>query len=222
MPRARLGPADLQRLHKLSSHHRKVIEDNSHSGCFYCYAVLVPASSFVTEWCDGGETALCPHCGIDSVIPLDGFSGWEKEEVLLEMHEHYFGVTKERKEMKKVDELTELVVTDREPVDFAQTQKEAYANSVSKKFWEAPPNIPEKLALIHSEISEALEEYRDGHDLKKTYLKNGKPEGFGVELADAVIRIMDLAENQSIDLATLIRIKMRYNATRPEKHGKLC
>lgn len=79
-------------------------------------------------------------------------------------------------------------------------------------------SIPEKLALIHSEISEALEEYRNG----TAYVyegDNGKPEGLAVELADAVIRIFDLAGALEIDLEEAIRAKHRYNATRPQRHG---
>lgn len=47
-----------------------------------------------------------------------------------------------------------------------------------------------------------------------------KPEGFPVELADVMIRLMDLAERMGIDLAEMINIKMAYNATRPYRHGR--
>lgn len=77
--------------------------------------------------------------------------------------------------------------------------------------------IPEKLALIHGEISEALECYRD--DQLYEYEENGKPEGFGVELADAVIRILDLAGALGIDLQDAMEKKHAYNAARPERHG---
>jgi NTP pyrophosphatase (non-canonical NTP hydrolase) len=75
--------------------------------------------------------------------------------------------------------------------------------------------IPLKLALIHSEISEALEEYRDGNI--ETYHRetDGKPEGFGIELADAIIRILDLAEALDIDLQGAIEQKHAFNVTRP-------
>ena len=81
-------------------------------------------------------------------------------------------------------------------------------------------NIASKLALIHSEVSEALEELRAGDGLSDFYYdKNGKPYGFAVELADAVIRILDLAEAMGIDMEEMIKIKMAYNEKRAYKHG---
>lgn len=112
----------------------------------------------------------------------------------------------------------------------------AHGNAVSKGFWDdqklAPHShlldlgrvqrtIPEKLALIHSEVSEALEDYRDGH-MVTTVDAKGKPVGFPSELADIVIRICDLAGALGIDLDAEIEQKVRYNASRPHKHGKVC
>lgn len=85
-------------------------------------------------------------------------------------------------------------------------------------------DVPAKLCLIHSEISEALEENRDPVAREKGHYyvsPTGKPEGFGIELADAAIRIMDLAESMGIDLENMIEIKSGYNRTRPYKHGKV-
>lgn len=84
-------------------------------------------------------------------------------------------------------------------------------------------NIPEKLALIHSEISEALEEYRV-HGMnpdKMIYVEEGKqkPEGFAVELADAMIRIFDLCGRYDIPIEQALRVKIGYNSTRPYRHG---
>lgn len=75
-----------------------------------------------------------------------------------------------------------------------------------------------RIALMHSELSEAVEEAR--HDKYRMYTgANGKPEGVVVELADAVIRIMDACEALGLDLDEAIEAKHAYNATRPHRHG---
>jgi NTP pyrophosphatase (non-canonical NTP hydrolase) len=85
------------------------------------------------------------------------------------------------------------------------------------------PNIPEKLALIHSEVSEALEAYRDGWMDTRIDAASKKPEGFPSEIADVLIRIGDLCGYLGIDLALEVRLKQAYNATRAHRHGgKVC
>lgn len=61
-----LDEAQLKAAHSHSSNHRQVVEQSRVCGCFYCQETFAPAT--IKEWIDGGETALCPHCGIDSVI----------------------------------------------------------------------------------------------------------------------------------------------------------
>lgn len=87
-------------------------------------------------------------------------------------------------------------------------------------WWEGAATgiIPEKLALIHSEVSEALEEYRNGN-MEIYHAESGKPEGFGVELADAIIRILDLAAWLGLDVDQLVGAKHAYNGTRAYRHG---
>jgi NTP pyrophosphatase (non-canonical NTP hydrolase) len=81
--------------------------------------------------------------------------------------------------------------------------------------------IPEKLCLIHSEVSEALECYRDPeHAPAEAYFGDGgKPEGLPAELADVVIRCADLAGALGIDLDKAIRDKLAWNTARPQRHG---
>jgi NTP pyrophosphatase (non-canonical NTP hydrolase) len=73
-------------------------------------------------------------------------------------------------------------------------------------------NVAEKLCLIHSEISEAMEGHRKG--LKDDHLP--EREMIEVELADAVIRIMDLAGKMELDLSGAIIEKLEYNKTRSD------
>jgi NTP pyrophosphatase (non-canonical NTP hydrolase) len=106
----------------------------------------------------------------------------------------------------------------------------AYKNSAAKGFWDEhktgalhPETISSKLALIHSEVSEALEDARGGA-MKTRFLsetgREGKPVGFPTELADIIIRVGDLAARLGIDLEDEVTTKMVYNATRPRMHGR--
>ncbi len=92
----------------------------------------------------------------------------------------------------------------------------------SKGFITIWGNVPEKLMLVVTELSEAMEAYRKleltnlGIDTRKV-LSN-----FNEELADATIRIFDLCGSLDIDLEKEIAKKMKINEVRPFKHGKSC
>ena len=97
----------------------------------------------------------------------------------------------------------------------------AHNNSVNHGFWEKERNFGEVIALMHTELSEAFEEYRHGRGFNETYYENGtKPCGIPSELADVVIRIFDFCGGNDIDLEKIILEKMEYNETRPYKHGE--
>lgn len=108
------------------------------------------------------------------------------------------------------------------PVDLNDLQERIYANAVEHGFWDARKSFGETIALIHTEISEAFEEYRNGHAPDEVYFNPEhpeKPEGIPVEMADAVIRILDWAESEGVNLQQVILNKMAYNETRPYMHG---
>jgi NTP pyrophosphatase (non-canonical NTP hydrolase) len=74
------------------------------------------------------------------------------------------------------------------------------------------------LCLIHSEVSEALEALRIG-DMYHFEGSDSKPEGIASELADVIIRVLDLSEALGIDIGQAIIDKMRYNERRAHRHG---
>lgn len=127
--------------------------------------------------------------------------------------------------------------------------KEVHENAVSHGWWDKEPSFGEIIALCHSELSEALEEYRAGRTPTKIHFtgskckesggfcvpdaqdecpnnpqecgayKIGKPEGIDIELADCILRILDYCGHAGIDIDEAIALKHEYNKTRPYKHG---
>ena len=86
--------------------------------------------------------------------------------------------------------------------------QQAYETAKSKGWHDKPIETGTALALIHSEVSEALEADRKGDQ-----------ENFEEELADIAIRIFDLCGSRGIDLEDAIETKMEKNKGRSYKHG---
>ena len=80
--------AEYQRLHAYSSHNRVLIGKANRCYCFHCTRALSPAE--ITRYADDGETALCPHCGIDAVIPDSIGSEVLTEMMVREMNKYWF------------------------------------------------------------------------------------------------------------------------------------
>lgn len=92
--------------------------------------------------------------------------------------------------------------------------------AVEKGWWDTSADIDDKLMNLHAEISEAWEEHRNGHDIQEVYLReDGKPEGIPIELADLIIRTLDMCAAYGIDIEKAILLKHEYNKTRPYRHG---
>jgi NTP pyrophosphatase (non-canonical NTP hydrolase) len=101
--------------------------------------------------------------------------------------------------------------------NWRRIEEEVHQNARDKGFWKGETGAtPTKIALIHSEVSEALEAWRKRNPVSKKIAPHSE---FAEELADAVIRIMDLARASNLDLGLAIIEKIRFNKTREYQHG---
>ena len=122
-------------------------------------------------------------------------------------------------------------------MNIKEIQREIHRVNVEKGFWEDRKNVGEVLMLIVSELGEALDAHRadkkaDVEAFDARAIDRTEPEDYQIdfqqcikdtfedEIADTVIRILDMCEGFGIDLERHIVLKLEYNKTRPYKHGK--
>lgn len=77
----------IKKIHAYASHNKALIEKSQKCYCFYCKNVM--DSSEINRYLDEEETALCPKCGIDSIIP-DGIDENIDKGIIEEMHDYWF------------------------------------------------------------------------------------------------------------------------------------
>jgi len=101
-------------------------------------------------------------------------------------------------------------------MEISQMQVEVHRTAVEHGWWESPRPVGEVLMLMVTELAEAMEAYRNGNP------ESEKTPGFSQmeeELADVVIRLLDFAGGENLNIEGALIAKMAYNEKRPYRHG---
>lgn len=108
--------------------------------------------------------------------------------------------------------MTHITITEEEIAALQSIQKKIEEVNIKCGWYSTPRSFGDGIALIHSEVSEALEGGRKG--LKDDHLPQ-RPMA-EVELADAIIRILDEGARQGFDIAGALAEKFVYNQSRED------
>jgi len=101
-------------------------------------------------------------------------------------------------------------------VTITEIQNRVHRIALDHGWWDAPRSIGEVLMLLVTELAEAMEAYREGNP------ESDKIRGFSrmeEELADVIIRLLDLAGKEGLNIEAAVLAKMAYNEDRPYRHG---
>lgn len=108
-----------------------------------------------------------------------------------------------------------------------ELSEEIYQNNKEKGFWDNKRNVGEMLMLVTSELGEAMEAHRKGifanleaYEEFSENFEDAIKDTFEDEIADSVIRLLDMCGGLGIDIDTHVRLKLEYNKTRERLHGK--
>ena len=86
-------PENIEKIAKGAIHNAGMVLISRQAACYQCYETYSPSE--IQDYCDDGQTCLCPKCGIDSVIFSSEPEGI-KVSLLQVMRSYYFRGDKER------------------------------------------------------------------------------------------------------------------------------
>jgi len=119
-------------------------------------------------------------------------------------------------------------------LNLTELSKQIHENNKLKGFDASKENVGQSLMLIVSELGEAVEAHRNNRfadmvnypsaistksELFKEHFKLSIKDTFEDELADSIIRLLDLCGALNIDIETHVKLKTEYNKTRSFMHG---